>query len=87
VEVERVQKWVMSALLLVTSFIFAGGLTFLAGTADRPGAKPGLLVIAAFVGVIALAGVRVIHRKPILTPWLLVGVLPAAVGWWWLYLR
>lgn len=86
-EVERVQKWVMSALLLVTAFIFAGGLTFLAGVADRPGAKPGLLIIAAVVGVVALVGVRVIHRKRILTPWLLLGLVPAAVGWWRLYLR
>jgi NADH:ubiquinone oxidoreductase subunit 6 (subunit J) len=77
----------MSALLLVTSFIFAGGLAFLAGSADRPGAKPGLLVIAGAVGVVALVGVRMIHRARILTPWLLLGLIPAAVGGWWLYLR
>ena len=77
----------MSALLLVTSFIFAGGLALLAGSADRPGAKPGLLVIAGAVGVVALVGVRLIHRSRILTPWLLLGLIPAAVGGWWLYLR
>jgi len=87
VEVERVQKWVMSALLLVTAFIFAGGLCFLAGSVDRPGAKPGLLSIAAAVGLVAITGVRLINEKRIVTPWLLVGVLPAAVGFYWLYLR
>ncbi len=86
-EVERVQKWVMSALLLVTSLIFSGGLAFLAGAAERPGAKPGLLVISAAVGVLALVGVRVINRKSIVTPWLLLGLLPATAGWWWLFLR
>ena len=33
------------------------------------------------VGVIAILGVRVIHAKPLLTPWLLAGFLPAALGW------
>ena len=84
-EIERVQKWVMSTLLLVTSFIFAGGLCFLAGSVDRDGAKPGLLTIAAFVGVIALGGVRIINAKPILSAWLLVGLLPSAVGVFLLY--
>jgi hypothetical protein len=84
-EVERVQKWVMSALLLVTSFIFAGGLCFLAGSVDRAGAKPGLLTIAAFVGVIALGGVRIINQKRIASPWLLLGLLPSAVGVYVLY--
>lgn len=86
-EIERVQKWVMSALLLVTALIFAGGLSFLAGSVDRAGAKPGLLTIAGAVGLVAMAGVRVINEKRIVHPWLLAGVLPAAVGWWWLYVR
>jgi len=85
VEVERVQKWVMSALLLVTSFIFAGGLCFLAGSVDRPGAKPGLTTIAAFVGVIAMVGVRIINQKRIATPWLLLGLVPSSVAVFVLY--
>jgi hypothetical protein len=84
-EVERVQKWVMSALLLVTSFIFAGGLCFLAGSVDRAGAKPGLLTIAGFVGVIALGGVRIINQKRIVSPWLVLGLLPTAIGVYVLY--
>jgi hypothetical protein len=84
-QVERVQKWVMSALLLTTATIFAGGLAFLAGTADRAGAKPGLLVIAAVVGLMAMAGVRTINEKTLLSPWLLLGLLPAAVGWYFLF--
>jgi hypothetical protein len=84
VEVERVQKWVMSALLMVTALILATGLALLAGTVDRAGAKPGLLIIAAVVGLIAMAGVRIINAKRLATPWLLVGLLPAAFGWYWL---
>lgn len=85
-QVERVQRWVMSTLLLTTATIFAGGLSVLAGSVDRTGATPGLLVIAAVVGLMALSGVRVINDRSVVSPWLLVGLLPAAVGWYFLFL-
>jgi hypothetical protein len=84
-QVERVQKWVMSALLMVTGFIFAGGLCFLAAVAEGPGAQPGLLIIAGFVGVITMLGVRVINEARFVSPWLLLGVVPPLVGWYLLY--
>jgi len=89
VQVERVQRWVMSALLMVTGFIFAGGLCFLAGAADgaQPGARPGLLVIAGVVGVLTMGGVRIINQARIASAWLLLGLVPPLVGWYWLYLR
>ncbi|WP_203336014.1 hypothetical protein [Nocardioides limicola] len=85
-KVERVQKWVMSALLLTTLLIFAGGLVLLADSSEVAGAKPGLLVLATIVGVGAVVGVRIINQLRILTPWLLLGLLPAAVGVWLHYL-
>ena len=78
-DVERVQKWVMTALMMTTAVIFATGLALLAGQSEQPGAEPGLLGIAAVVGVVTVAAARVIHQKPVLTPWLLLGVVPAAV--------
>lgn len=86
-QVERVQRWVMSALLLTTATIFASGLSVLAGTVDRAGAEPGLLIIAGVVGLLAMAGVRLINEKSVLSPWLLLGLLPAAVGWYFLIVR
>jgi hypothetical protein len=80
-KVERVQKTVMSALMATTAVIFATGLALLAGSADRPGAKPGLLIIAGIVGIAATAATRFIHDKSPISPWLVVGVVPAAVGW------
>jgi hypothetical protein len=86
VEIERVQKWVMTALLLTVAAIFAGGLCVLAGTVeDRGGAKPGLLVIAAMVGLFSMVGARIIHGKSVASVWLVLGLLPAAVGWFILY--
>jgi hypothetical protein len=87
VQVERVQRWVISALLLTTATIFAGGLSVLAGSADRAGAEPGLLVIAGVVGLMAMAGVRIINQKRIASPWLLLGLLPSLVGWYFLFVR
>lgn len=79
-EIERVQKWVMTALMMTTAVIFAVGLSLLAGQSDAAGAKPGLLTIAAVVGILAVAAARVIHEKSVLTPLLLLGVLPAVLG-------
>jgi hypothetical protein len=79
VQVERVQRWVMSALLLTVCTLFATGMAILSGTVDRPGARPGLLLISGVVGLMAMAGMRAINVKRILTPWLLLGLLPAVI--------
>lgn len=85
-EIERVQKWVMTALLLTVAAIFAGGLCVLAGTVeDRGGAKPGLLVIAAMVGLFSMVGARIILDASVASVWLALGLLPAAIGWFILY--
>lgn len=85
-EIERVQRWVASALVLTVSTLFATGMAILSGIVDRAGARPGLLVISALVGLMAMAGVRAINVKTILTPWLLLGLLPAVVvgSYYWL---
>lgn len=85
--VEKVQKWVMSALLLTTAFHFSAGLIILAGVVDRAGAKPGLLTISGFVGLLAVAGTLLINNRRLVSPWLLAGLLPTTVGWYFLYLR
>lgn len=85
-EVERVQRWVASALVLTVATLFATGMAILSGTVDRAGARPGLLIISGVVGLMAMAGVRAINVKSILTPWLLLGLLPMAVvgSYYWL---
>jgi hypothetical protein len=78
-EIERVQRWVMSAVVLTVATIFASGISLLAGQSDQPGAEPGLLSIACVVGIVAVAAVRVINQRSVLTPWLVLGVVPALV--------
>ena len=85
-EVERVQRWIASALVLTVCTLFATGMAVLSGTVDRAGARPGLLLLSCAVGLMAMAGVRVINAKPVLSAWLLLGFLPAATvgSYYWL---
>lgn len=80
----NVQRWVMSVLAVTTIGHLAGALVLAAVVIDdpRPGARVGLLVIAGAFGLIAVALARLIHGRSWLTPWLLVGLLPTAVGLW-----
>lgn len=83
----RVQRWVMSVLAVTTIFHLVMGLIIAALFLDdpRPGAQVGLCLIAGAFGVIAVAVALVIHGRFPLTPWLLVGVVPSAVGIFVLY--
>lgn len=81
---ERVKRWVMSVLVVTTIAHLAVGLVIAAVMMDdpQPGARVGLCVIAGAFGVIGVALARVIHGRSPLTPWLVVGVLPTAIGLW-----
>lgn len=81
-EIERVQRWVMSGVLLTVCFVFAGGLALLSAESVQAGARPGLLTMACVVGVGGAAGVRVISQKSVLTPLLVLGLVPAVLGWY-----
>lgn len=80
--VGSVQRWVMSVLAVTTVGHFAAGLVLAAIFLEdgRPGARVGLVVIAGVVGVLGVAAGFAIHQKSPLTPWLVLGLVPAAVG-------
>jgi len=80
----NVQRWVMSVLAATTILHLAAGLVVAAVFMDesRLDARIGLNVIAALIGMIAVATARLIHAKSPITPWLLLGLIPAAVGLW-----
>lgn len=78
----QVQKWVMSVLAVTTILHLVVGLVIAASVIeeDRVDARVGLLVIAAAFGVVAVAVGMMIHRRNPVSAWLGLGVLPAAVG-------
>lgn len=82
--ITQVQRWVLSALAVTTILHLCVGLVLAAlflDASDIPG-RVGLNVIAGLMGVGAVAAARGIHQKPILSPWLGLGLLVTAVGLW-----
>lgn len=81
--VSQVQRWVLSALAVTTILHLSAGLIVAAiflDDARGDAGKLGLNVIAGLIGVGAVAAARGIHQKPLLSPWLVVGLVPCLVG-------
>lgn len=82
----QVQKWVMSVLTVTTILHLVVGMILLALSIDEQyqTSRWGLLVISAIFGLMSVAAGRAIHRASVLTPWLLLGLVPSLVGAWFL---
>lgn len=80
--VTRVQRWVMSTLMVTTVAHLAVGLIVAAMFLEdpRPGARVGLCLIAGAFGVLAVAGALLIHGRRPWSPWLALGLIPTVVG-------
>jgi hypothetical protein len=78
----RVQRWVVSVLVMTTILHLSAGLVI--GSAyideDRPDAVIALNVLASAFGVLAIVAAFAIHKRSLLSPWLLLGILPGVVG-------
>lgn len=83
----QVQKWVLSVLAATTVLHLSAGLAIAAifTEPDRTDARIGLNVIAAAFGVIAVLVARAIHGARLLSPWLLLGLVPGLVGLWFTF--
>lgn len=83
-DLARVQRWVMSVLAVTTIIHLVVGLVVAAVMVDDvpDTSKIGLTVVAGIFGAIAVATGLAIHGRRILSPWLLLGVVPTAIGLW-----
>jgi hypothetical protein len=82
---QRVQRRVVSVLVITTVLHLVAGFVIAAEHVDddRLDAKIALNLIAAAFMVGGIAGTLAINgRKPV-SPWLLLGLVPAVVGIWW----
>ncbi len=79
---ERVQRTVMSALVGTTIFHLSVGLVIAACLidADEQVARIGLCVLGGAFGIVAVAAALAIHRRPMGSPWLALGLVPTVVG-------
>jgi hypothetical protein len=85
VEITRVQRWVASTLTLTVAYVLASGMVLgalITFDQSRVGAQHGIFFMACIVGLAAVVGVRLINQLSWITPWLLVGFIPSAVGLW-----
>ncbi|GAA4125062.1 hypothetical protein GCM10022215_33250 [Nocardioides fonticola] len=80
--ISRVQTWVMSTLAVTSILHMSGGLLVAAWFIDPAfqASRVGLAVIAGAFGVLAVVAGLAIHRRPVVSPWLLLGVLPTVIG-------
>ena len=82
-EITKVQEWVATVLLGIMGMISAtcmAGYSVLSETLAENGNAVALWAMSAVVGVLTIAGCLLIHKRSPLSPWLLVGVLPATVS-------
>ena len=79
--IEKVKKYVASSLLCSVVMLHSLAMAALGATgADKGGAREGLFVISVLLGVMAVGGVRLINKLPLVTPWFLVApVIPLLV--------
>jgi hypothetical protein len=82
-----VQKWVLSVLAATTVMHLAGGFVLAATTLDTTGKQIAMLGIATAFGLIAILSALLIHQTRLLSPWLLIGLLPTAVGVYFIFVR
>jgi peptidoglycan/LPS O-acetylase OafA/YrhL len=82
---QRVQRRVMSVLLVTTVLHLAAGFVIAADHVDpdRLDARIGLNVIATAFMVGGIAAALLINHRSWRSPWLLLGLLPGIVGLWW----
>jgi hypothetical protein len=82
----NVQRWVMSVLVVFTIAHLAIGIAIAGNMVaeDATAARVGLCVIAGAFGVLGVAAGILIHgNRPLAwpyAPWLLLGLIPGAVG-------
>lgn len=85
----QVQHWILSTLVVSLIWHLAGAVVVSAVflSEDRASAQAVLLGIAAVIGVLGVAGGLGIHRRSPVSGWLVLGLIPAAVGAWWIFVR
>ena len=80
--IETVQRWVFAVIL-----IHIGGSPTAALAAYAPHMEQvkhstgvGLWIMSGVVGLATTAGVLLIHQRSLLSPWLILGIIPMAIS-------
>ena len=86
-KIETVQRWVASAVLFhvgsvpaITLAVYSIGVA-----ADDFGKGVGLWLMSGVIGALTAAGILAIFQRRLISPWLLVGILPTAVTGFYIF--
>lgn len=79
--IEKVQHWVVTLLITAVATFPTGALTAYIVTLrpDRHADAIELCLMMAAIGMLAMAAIRLVHRLPPVSPWLLIGAIPATI--------
>jgi len=80
-KIETVQRWVASVILIHVGSVPAVTLAvYSIGVAETDrGRGVGLWIMSGVIGLLTVAGVRLIFQRSPLSPWLILGALPTAI--------
>jgi len=85
--IERVQQWVLTALITAVASFPLGALTIVTHQVHRsaPSDAVMLCIMTAAIGLIAIVAILLIHRRSPWSPFLFLGLLPAigSATWTW----
>lgn len=87
---EKVQQWIVSALICAVASFPVGALVVTSLYKDQDGQVSDaivLCVMAGVIGTLAVGAGRLVHRIAPLSPYLAVGALPGAAAIAYLILR
>lgn len=85
----QVQKWVSTVLTIAIIGHLSEAIALFGVMIrdDKTSSAIGLLVIAGVLGILTVITIRIIHKRRILSSWLLVGLTPAAFGTYFAFLH
>ena len=76
----HVQRWVLSVLTVFTIAHLCAGIVIAATMTDQRSGQIGLSIIAGLFGIAAVVAGQAIHGHDPRNGWLVLGLLPTAVG-------
>jgi hypothetical protein len=85
--IERVQQWVLTALISAVASFPLGALIIVTHQVHRsaPSDAVMLCIMTAAIGIIAVVAILLVHRRSPWSPFLILGLLPAigSATWTW----
>ncbi len=85
---EQVQRWVVSLLVFAITSFPIGGLIAVSHAVldqDRRGAAICLMIMAGVIGMLSIGVMRIIHKRSLATPLMLLGLVPAAIASYFIF--